>query len=81
MFLELDARIVQRLLEKPIFVPQLYLNEHSSKHREMVQRERTMLYRYELTYATNTWLNHNIGERKKYEKVLLATARQYIWCI
>ena len=77
-FLELDVILVQKILQKPCFVGCLLeRNEHKMYYIKSIVRFVFKQKKKELTKATTAWVNHNIGERQKYEEVLFATISQY----
>ena len=76
-FLELDVVLVLKVLQQPNF-PGWYVIP--TVPRSVGRRQIMSTYlkkKTEIFMAVNKWVNHNIGERKKYKNVLLDTICQF----
>ena len=77
-FLELNVVLVKKILDKPNFTSCIVDCEgHSIYYIKKAVRYVFMKRKKALTEATIAWMNHNIGERKRYEFVLLEKISQY----
>ena len=77
-FLELDVSFLLKVLQKPNF--QIW---YVTTTVPWSVGRRQIMYTYfenkkKIFIAVNNWVNNNIGERKKYWKVIIATVRQFL---
>ena len=79
-FLELDVSFLLKILQQPNF-PRWYVTTTVSMSRSVDRRQIMSVYSNntkKIIIAVNKWVNNNIGERKKYWKVIIATVRQFL---
>ena len=76
-FLELDVGFLLKILQKPNF-PFWYVTRTLSLSGRKIIRSTYPENKQKIVTAVNKWVNHNIGERKKYEEIINATIRQFL---
>ena len=77
-FLELEIALVLKILEKPSFsrwYVLCFLSKFDVKRQIMSTCHKN---KRRIDIAVKKWINHNVGERKKYKKIIFATIRQFL---